>query len=381
MMGYVLLALAACFLFAQFVTTAMCLARLQSGNQRPNYIGHPRLTLLRPICGRDAFDEETLGSSFYQDYPCYEVIFCVEDADDPCVEVVRRLIAAHPAVPARLLIGKSAITGNPKLNNLAKGWRAVTTDWVCMSDSNLLLPQGYLQSVVATWGGQTGLVSSPPVGVRPEGLAASIECAFLNGNQARLQLVSDSAGHGFAQGKTLFWNRKLLNRHGGLAALGQHLAEDVAATKLIRSEGLRVSLTQHPFAQPIGRRSFAQVWSRQLRWSRVRRDGFPVLFAAEIANGVMMPLLVLAAASLLLSLSSAVVLSYLGLWYSAEILLIWWAGWPMGWRDLVALPLRDLLMPALWAATFLNRGIEWRGNAMAPPQREVTQEMMQKLSR
>jgi ceramide glucosyltransferase len=34
---------------------------------------------------------------------------------------------------------------------------------------------------------------------------------------------------------------------------------------------------------------------------------------------------------------------------------------------MAVLPLRDLLLPALWAATFLRRGIEWRGTAMAAP--------------
>ena len=48
-------------------------------------------------------------------------------ARDPTCPLVARLIAEHPAVPARLLIGDERISANPKLNNVLKGWRAATT--------------------------------------------------------------------------------------------------------------------------------------------------------------------------------------------------------------------------------------------------------------
>ena len=56
----------------------------------------PFVSLIRPVCGVDAFDRETLGSSFGQDYPAYEILFCAASDDDPAVALVRDLIAAHP---------------------------------------------------------------------------------------------------------------------------------------------------------------------------------------------------------------------------------------------------------------------------------------------
>ncbi|HVL21542.1 MAG TPA: ceramide glucosyltransferase [Amaricoccus sp.] len=368
MMASILLAAALAALAAHLATIGLYLARRRGpgGN-----LGLPAVTLLRPVCGRDSYDAETLGSSFGQDYPDYEIIFCAPSDHDPAVALVRALIAAHPGTRARLLVGDNAITGNPKLNNLLKGWKAAAHDWVCMTDSNLLLPADYLRTVVGTWEADTGLVSSPPVGTRPAGFASHLECAFLNGNQARLQVASDSLGFGFAQGKTLFWNRRMLDRAGGPPALGRRLAEDVGATRLVRAMGLRVRLTPRPFAQPIGPRTFRQVWDRQLRWSRVRRDGFPLLFAAEIANGAALPTAALALAGVMLALPAAVlggsVAAFLALWYGAEALLARHAGWPAGPADIAAMPVRDLLLPLLWAATFGARGIAWRGTAMAPP--------------
>lgn len=328
--------------------------------------GTPFITLLRPACGLDPADAETLGSSFAQDYPAYEVVFCVARGDDPVIPLLQDLIARHPKTPARLLIGDDRITANPKLNNLHKGWVGSTARWVAMADSNLLLPPDYLRTLLGCWQAGTGLVSSPPAGIRPEGLAASIECAFLNGNQARLQLTADSLGHGFAQGKTLFWRRDMLDAQGGLPAIARDLAEDAAATKLVRRLGKRVDLTPRPFAQPIGKRSLRAVWGRQLRWSRVRRDAFPRGFLLEPLNSPLLPSLACAAA-----FGPLPALALLKLWYLAEAALLRAAGWPCGWRDLAALPLRDAMMLPLWLATFTSRGITWRGNSMEPPRSPV----------
>lgn len=373
MTAWPLIALAAACLAVHFATVWLFLAAPRRPRRAGGRLGTPPVTLLRPIKGADPADVETLGSSFTQDYPDYEVIFCVEAADDPAAAVARRLIAAHPEVPARLLVGPSALTGNPKLNNLAKGWRAARHDWICMTDANLLLPPDYLRGVVATWDAGCGLVSGPPVGTRPVGFAGRLECAFLNGNQARLQYAADGLGFGFAQGKTLFWQRAFLDRAGGLAVLGEELAEDAAATRLVRARGRHVRLAPQPFAQPIGRRRLRDVWDRQLRWSRLRRAGFPAIFMFEFLNGPLAPMLALGAGATLLGLApGAVGLALAGFalfWYGAEALMLRLARLPASPADLAALPARDLLLPLLWVASFAGGGIAWRGVIVAPAPR------------
>lgn len=318
-----------------------------------------KVSIIRPVCGLDAYDAETLGSTFAIDWPDYEILFCAARETDAAVPLVRRLIAEHPGVPARLLIGEDPISGNPKLNNIAKGCREARGEILAMVDSNVLLPRDYLVQVMARFDAGTGLVTSPPIGIRAEGLWAALECAFLNGFQARWQLAADQLGLGFAQGKNLVWRADVLARAGGPAALGHDLAEDVASTKAVRAQGLRVRLTRHAFAQPIGTRGFRAVWDRQLRWSRVRRAGFPALFLAEALLGPL-PW----AAALVIAGAAAWLLPFLLIWYLAEIALCRTAGWPASGRDIAAMVLRDLLLQPLWLATWLRRGFEWRGTAM-----------------
>ena len=326
----------------------------------------PKITLLRPVCGLENNLQETLASTFGIAYPDFEILFCVADARDPVVPLLRQLIAAHPDVSAQILIGEDRISGNPKLNNLAKGWAAAQGRFVAMIDSNVLLPRDALQRLLAEWRPGTGLVTSPPAGIRPNGFAARLECGFLNSFQGRWQLASAALGNGFAQGKILFWQRDFLNAAGGLAALGHEMAEDVASTKLVRAAGLQVRLTQRLFDQPIGDRSFDAVWRRQLRWSKVRRLGFPRLYLAEILAGSALPVLAALILAALGVLAPSLALALILLWYGAELALARASGWPAGPLDLLAFLCRDAILPLLWASAWASDSFEWRGNAMRP---------------
>ena len=328
---------------------------------------HPPLTVIRPVCGLDTYLYETLATSFSDLAGAYEVIFCVAGSEDPAIPVIRDLITDHPEVSAQLLIGIDPISGNPKLNNVAKGWAAAQYDFIAIIDSNVLLPSDYVQTLFATWHEDTGLVTSPPVGIRAEGIWAKVEAAFLNTYQDRWQMASDQLGKGFAQGKVLCWRRNILEAAGGLAALGRDLAEDVASTKVVRAAGLKVRVVRRPFPQPLGQRGFGEVWSRQLRWARVRRDGFPLLFTLEPLTGMILPLVSVIALVLLGVVSPLAVPFFLCLWYGAELLVARQANWPATGADVLAAIIRDFLMLAIWIDAFAAKGFVWRGNAMQPP--------------
>jgi ceramide glucosyltransferase len=326
----------------------------------------PAVSLVRPVCGIENNVEETLASGFALDYPRYEIVFCVASAQDPVVPAVRRLMAAHPGVPARLLVGNEKISQNPKLDNVYKGWRAAAHDWVVLADSNVFMPPDYIQRLISAWRPDTGLVCSPPVGCRPAGFWAELECAFLNTYQARFQYTADTLGIGFAQGKSMLWKRDILERAGGIRALASELAEDAAATKVVRRAGLRVRLVDAPFEQPLGYRSATEVWRRQVRWARLRRTSFKACFMPEILAGGAWPLAAAAFAAAQSDLPLAGVPALAAVWYGSEAILAWAAGWHLTVRSPLAWALRDLLLPAIWFNGWLGSAFVWRGNQMRP---------------
>lgn len=322
----------------------------------------PPVSILRPVSGAENNLRRTLRSTFLQDSPDYEILFCVADVNDAGVPILRDLITEFPNARARLLIGDETPTGNPKLDNLFKGWQAANHEWIVMVDSNLLLPRDYLRQLFAVWDDQTGLVSSPAVGTEPEGLWAHLEAAFLNGHQARWQVFADQLGVGFAQGKTLLWRRDILEAGGGLSVLGRSVAEDVASTILVHEQNLKVRLARVPFAQPLGKRRFSEVWQRQLRWARCRRPGFPLLYAGEILTGSLPGTLCLLFLVLTGTAPALFLPLYLLIWYLAETVLARIGGWPHGAADALMAILRDLMLPVIWLCGYSRAPITWRGN-------------------
>jgi ceramide glucosyltransferase len=326
---------------------------------------HPPVSLVRPLCGIDNYAADTLSSTFALDYPHYEILFCVASAKDPVVPLVEALIAKHASAKAKLLVGDERISNNPKLNNVLKGWGAAAYDWIIIADSNVLMPPDYIRLLFASWRSDTGLVASPPIGCRPEGFWAEIECAFLNTYQARWQYAADTLGFGFAQGKTMLWRRADLDHSGGIPALAKEVAEDAAATKVVRGAGLKVRLVDRPFAQPLGRRTAAEVWNRQLRWARLRRASFLFFFLPEILSGGVLPMIAVAIVAHGIGISTILSAGLFGaLWYGGEMLLAAVAGWPVSPLSPLYGLVRDLLLPALFVSALRGNDFVWRGNEM-----------------
>ena len=325
----------------------------------------PPVSLVCPLCGIEEFSEETFRSRFALTYPHYELIFCVADVADPIIPLARKYMAKHPERATRLITGDVAISINPKLNNCVRGWDEARYDWVVLVDSNVLTPPDYIQRLRAAWRPNTGLVCSTPAGSRPGDFWAEVECAFLNSLQARWQYAGEAVGLGFAQGKSMLWNKPFLDERGGIGALAAELAEDAAATKLVRKAGRRVHLVDAPFEQPLGRRTLREVVARQFRWARLRRLTFPFFFLPECMIGAVLPVAAGAFAAHALGWSVPLaLLAGFALWYLPEMALSRRLGWHLSWRMPLAFLVRDLSYLPIWAYAWISREVVWRGNVM-----------------
>src|SRR2546427_10084301 len=59
--------------------------------QKPSGTHLPPISILKPLKGTDPEVYENFRSHLLQDYPEYEIIFGVSEADDPAIAVVERL--------------------------------------------------------------------------------------------------------------------------------------------------------------------------------------------------------------------------------------------------------------------------------------------------
>ena len=139
----------------------------------------PPLTVLKPIRGLDPEAERNLTSFCLQDYPDYEIIFGVQDGDDPAVSVVQRIIRDFPERRMRLVIGALPVGANPKVNILARMLPEARHPLLLLSDADIRVGPDHLHSMVQP-------LRHPDVGVvtclyrsRGRGLAGRIDALGL----------------------------------------------------------------------------------------------------------------------------------------------------------------------------------------------------------
>src|SRR5262249_57331297 len=119
--------------------------------------------------------------------------------------------------------------------------RLLMVGW-CGAQRRVSVPPTHLGPRLGAGPPPGGWASPPPVGCRPQGFWAELECAFLNTYQVRWQYAAAGVGIGFAQGKSMLYRRSQIEQAGGIRSLATEPAEGAATTKLVRGLGLRVCL-------------------------------------------------------------------------------------------------------------------------------------------
>src|SRR3974390_163210 len=115
--------------------------------QFPSFL--PPVSLLKPVRGVDFASYENFRSFCTLNYPDYEILFCVNEMDDPAVPVIERLAKEFPESRIEIFSGGPQIGTNRKVNNLALLTGHARFEHLVQSDGDVRVGPEYLREVVA----------------------------------------------------------------------------------------------------------------------------------------------------------------------------------------------------------------------------------------
>ncbi|MBZ5705958.1 MAG: bacteriohopanetetrol glucosamine biosynthesis glycosyltransferase HpnI [Acidobacteriia bacterium] len=355
---------------ASIVYYGLCLysaaAVLRGSQAAPSPQNTPPVSILKPLKGTDPEMYESFRSHCLQDYPEYEIVFGVSDAEDPAVELVKRLQVEFPQRAIRLVVCDKNLGSNTKVSNLVQMLPEARYQYLIVNDSDIRVERDYLQRVVPPLTDpQVGMVTclyrgvaSATLGSRLESLGISTD--FCGGVLAARLLE----GIRFGLGSTLVFRRSDLNAIGGFEALLDYLADDYEIGNRIVALGLEGRLSKvvvETFLPPYNAREFVD---HQLRWARTVRDarrwgylgilwtfGLPwALLALIAAHGAAWAWGLLGATAIM-RLAMALVVGRVVLEDRHVVPFLW------------LVPLRDFVALMVWMASFAGHTVAWRGDS------------------
>jgi ceramide glucosyltransferase len=290
----------------------------------------------------------------------------VSDPRDPAIEVVRRLQAEYPKCNIELIECKRILGANVKVSNLVQMLPAARHEILLVSDSDIRVPKDYLRRVVAPLTDDSvGLVTclyrgipGPSLGSQLEALGISMD--FVPGVLSARIL---EGGIHFALGSTMAFRKSDLAAIGGFETLLDYLGDDYQLGRRISARGKTVELSDVMVDTFLPAYSFRQFVDHQLRWARNIRDarrwgylGLALTFGLPWSIAMLVAARGTAWAWALAVITLAVRIA-VGL---ATALLV--LDDRQALRNIFQLPLRDLIAPLVWAASFAGHKIHWRGD-------------------
>lgn len=327
----------------------------------------PPVSILKPLKGVDPCLYEALRTHCLLDYPQYEIIFGVNDANDSALEVVQRLKKEFPDKAMEVVVCDRRLGTNIKVSNLAQMLPAARYEYLIVNDGDISVPPDYLARVMAPLSeSNVGVVTCLYRGVAAPTLGARLESLGISTDFCAGVLVARWLERGlrFGLGSTLAFRRRDLEAIGGFESFVDYLADDYELATRIAALKLQIHLSEVVVQTFLPPYSVGECVKHQLRWARGIRHCRPGGYAGLIFTfGLPWALLALAFSSaaawawellvviLVSRLAVAVMVGKKVLGDDQVVGLVW------------LVPVRDIFGLFIWITSFAGRTVAWRGDS------------------
>jgi len=207
----------------------------------------PPVSVLKPLKGLDDNLFDNLESICLQDYPEYEVIFSLQDHNDPAYKVARKIKDKYPVRDINIVVERCNAGLNPKVNNLIPAYRVAKFGHVLVSDSNVMVNNNYLREIIKHMENpRVGLVSNMIKGTGGRTFGSIFENLHLNSFvMGSICFLDKFLKMPCVVGKSMLMKKQDLEAIGGFKAVKDVLAEDYLIGKKLHGIGKHVVLSNH----------------------------------------------------------------------------------------------------------------------------------------
>ena len=324
----------------------------------------PPVTVLKPVHGLEKNLRENLRSTCIQEYPGFQVVFSVQELDDPAIPLLREMEKEFGPERVAVAIENYRLGTNGKINNLMGGLLKAKYDILVISDSDVRLKPDYLKTIVAPLADpDIGCVCTLYKAACAERWFERIEMLTLSADLIPSAVFAHITGASkVCFGATTALRRQTLDQVGGLQALADYLVEDFEMGQLIAGLGKKVWLIPYVVETVVDLKNASQWWNHQVYWDQNNRAARPlVFFMTYIIRSVPFALLY-AILRMGDPLGLAVLAAVLGIrLLTAATILGWGLRDYEGLRNLALLPLRDLVALVSYVLAYAKRTTVWRG--------------------
>ncbi len=322
------------------------------------------ISILKPLRGADPDFQENLRSFCTQDYPEYEILLGFSDPSDIAISGVRQ-IAGSMHGNVNVVVSTKDLGINKKVSNLQGMLEVAKYPTLVISDSDMRVTEDYLKTVSSEFAGEekVGMVTCLYKISEPESLGSALESLNIALDFIPSVLVARRMeGVTFGLGASMMVSKKAIEEIGGLPAIADYIADDYLIGNKLWQKGYKIILSGYVLEDVVGRMSFWDYFSHQVRWARTNRASRPGGFFGYGITHVIpltIPLVFLRGADMLsLSILGGVLLLRYSLAiavYKKVIRSKEWLKW------LLLLPVKDCLSFAIWASSFIGSKVTWRG--------------------
>lgn len=360
------LLIAACFPFLYYLFAIWCARRfflLQRSSSEPTGFTPP-VSILKPVRGLDADAYENFASFCRQDYPAYEVLFCVDTREDPAVPVIEKLIRDYPERKIALLVGAEPLGTSSKVNKLCRLAKEARHDLLVISDSDIRVCPDYLRRVAAPFADpQVGGVTCFYLGIAELRWGAELEAiAATSDFFAGVLVARQIEGIRFMLGATMATTKTRLAEIGGFEALVDHFVDDYELGNRIATRDWRIEVARGTVWTHYPAMTLRGFLEHRLRWALAVRHARPDRYLGMLAT-FGLPWALAAAA---VAPSAGIAVTYLGTYLALRFAMAWTVGlWglrdPLLRRKWWLVPPSDAVWFPVWLASLFWNRINWRG--------------------